>query len=335
MNPAWIRYAPFSLTGLATVAAVGGVGLRVSSDLDLTDAGSETAARWGEQLWALGPIVVIPFAVIALLLVAAAVSVVAYVFAFWGFRLTRRGDGTLHTTRGLVSTNSITLERKRIRGARVHQPILMRIPHGAKVFGLASGSTRHPMLLPPAPESRAREVADVTLGRPGTVGATTVQHGPIAHRRRWTRGALSALLPLAAGGAAAAWLPGAWRVAATVAAVLLAVVAVVSAELRYRNLGHAIVGDALVIGECAVARSRTVLEFDGVVGWVTRESVFQRRSGVLTLIAATAVGARRYRITDLEPDAAAALAAAVLPRTVEPIRERTTRVISGESAGTT
>ncbi len=311
LQPAWIRFAPFSLTGFAVVAAGVGIGFRIVDEAGLRERGSELAESWFARLLDLGPAVVIPGAVILVVVLAVLVSVLAYVLAFWGFRLVRRSDGALHTTRGLISTVAATIERKRVRGVQLHEPVLMRIPGGAKLRAIATGTDRNPTLLPPAPRAEAVQVADEILGRPGVVEAPLAPHGPVALRRRYTRALLGAVLPVAVLIALAVVAPGAWTVLPLVAAVLVAGLAVAAARVRYANLGTVTDGDAVVLGAATLARTRTALEFDGVIGFGTRETFFQRRAGVATLTVATAAGA--FGAVDVTPGRAAELA-----RTVEP-----------------
>ena len=72
----------------------------------------------------------------------------------------------------------------------------------------------------------------------------------------------------------------------------------------------------LVSGSGALARRRTVLERDGVIGWVVRQTYFQRRAGLATLVATTAAGGERVEIVDVPYDAAVAVAAEVTPGAV-------------------
>jgi putative membrane protein len=44
---------------------------------------------------------------------------------------------------------------------------------------------------------------------------------------------------------------------------------------------------------------RTVLEHDGIIGWVVRQSWFQRRLALATLVATTAAGAERVIARDI------------------------------------
>ena len=75
--------------------------------------------------------------------------------------------------------------------------------------------------------------------------------------------------------------------------------AAVVAETSYRHLGHATVGDHLVIGSGELTRVRTVLEHDGIIGWVLQQSFFQRRTGLATVVACVGAGTGGYAAIDL------------------------------------
>ncbi|KXO91575.1 Bacterial membrane flanked domain (plasmid) [Tsukamurella tyrosinosolvens] len=314
LRPEWIRFAPFSLTGFAVVAAGAGIGFRVVDEAGLRERGSEIAESWFVKILDLGAAVVIPAAVVLVIVVSILVSVLAYVLAFWGFRLVRRSDGALHTSRGLISTVAATIERKRVRGVQLHEPVLMRLPGGAKLRAIATGTDRNPTLLPPAPRAEAVQVADEILGRPGVVETPLTAHGPVALRRRYTRAVLGAFVPVVVLVALGVVAPGAWKVLPLVGAVLVAALSAALARLRYANLGTVITGDAVVLGAGTVARTRTALEFDGVTGFGTRETFFQRRAGVATLTVATAAGA--FGAVDVTPERAADVARTVHPEIV-------------------
>ena len=311
LRPEWIRFAPFSLTGFAVVAAGAGIGFRIVDEAGLRERGSELAESWFVKILDLGAAVVIPAAVVLVVIVSVLISVLAYVLAFWGFRLVRRADGALHTSRGLISTVAATIERKRVRGVQLHEPVLMRIPRGAKLRAIATGTDRNPTLLPPAPRAEGVRVAEQILGRTGVVEMPLAGHGPVALRRRYTRALLAAIVPVVVLVALAVVAPGAWKALPIVGAVVVAGLAVAAARVRYANLGTVTEGDIVVLGAPTVARTRTVLEFDGVIGFVTRETFFQRRAGVSTLTVATAAGA--FGAVDVTPTRAADVA-----RTVEP-----------------
>jgi len=93
---------------------------------------------------------------------------------------------------------------------------------------------------------------------------------------------------------------------------LLALAAVVG-EASYRHLGHALADDHLVAGAGALARVRTVLETDGIIGWVVSQSWWQRRIGLADLTATTAAGNERVVVRDVRLGVAVALADAATP----------------------
>ncbi|WP_019203761.1 PH domain-containing protein [Tsukamurella sp. 1534] len=326
-RPAWIRFAPFSLTGFAVVAAGVGIGFRIVDDAGLQERGSELAQSWFSQLLDLGPAVIAVGAIVLLVVLSVLVSVLSYVVAFWGFSLVRRSDGALHIRRGLISTVAATIERKRVRGVQVHEPVLMRVPGGAKLRAIATGTDRNPMLLPPAPRAEVLAVADDVLERAGATELPLVPHGPAAQRRRLTRALLASVIVAAPLVVAAVLLPGWWAAPALVVAAVALLSAPVLARIRYRNLGSAADGELVAIGAGTVARTRTLLEYDGVIGFVTSETLFQRLAGVGTLTIATAAGASSA--VDVTMQRAAATARGIDAEIVAPFLEPT-RGISGD-----
>jgi putative membrane protein len=89
------------------------------------------------------------------------------------------------------------------------------------------------------------------------------------------------------------------------------------AEAAYSHLGHALAGRHLVAGSGDLSRVRTVLETDGIIGWVVRESWWQRRAGLVTLVATTAAGAERVVVVDVPRSTALALARLATPGLLE------------------
>ena len=79
-------------------------------------------------------------------------STAGYRLAFWGYRLTRHPGGTIHVTRGLLSTRATTIEERRLRGVELSQPLLLRWAGGARCDAIATG-------LRDRPRRRARRLA--------------------------------------------------------------------------------------------------------------------------------------------------------------------------------
>jgi putative membrane protein len=315
----WLRFAPFSLSRLVVVAAALGAVGQFADELPVLDAESVGAA-WH---WVLGfalPLVAVTV-VVGALLAWVVVSVTGYVVQWWDLQLTR-GDGSVHLRSGLFTTRSVTVEEKRIRGVELSEPLLLRWVGGAELATLATG-VQHGVtkVLPPCPLPVARGVGAVLLedDHPVTapLAARLVAHGPRARRRCHVRSQWPTLALTAASVAAAATLDWiGWWVPVAVALVTGAV-GVGVAEAAYSHLGHALTGRHLVAGKAELTRVRTVLETDGIIGWVVRESWWQRRVGLATLVATTAAGAERVAVTDVPRGTALALAATATPGLLE------------------
>ena len=111
---------------------------------------------------------------------------------------------------------------------------------------------------------------------------------------------------------AAWWFDVAWQWVLALAVVVLVAAAAVG-EASYRHLGHALAGDHLVAGSGQLARTRTVLETDGIIGWVVSQSWWQRRIGLVDLVATTAAGNERVLVRDVRLEVAVELADAATP----------------------
>ena len=131
---------------------------------------------------------------------------------------------------------------------------------------------------------------------PAPLKVTLISHGSAARRRRLTRALVPALIIVATAGVAIFAGASGWLAAP---AVLLVPVAAVLAVDRYRSLGHALAGSALVTRQGSLDRRLDVLQCDGIIGWNVRESFFQRRAGLATLTATTAAGRQRYAVPDV------------------------------------
>ena len=82
---------------------------------------------------------------------------------------------------------------------------------------------------------------------------------------------------------------------------------------RYRNLGHAFVDGYLVASAGSLVRRRSAVLADAVIGWNLRSTFFQRRLGLVTLVATTAAGAQGYHVLDVGASRGLDLAEAVTP----------------------
>lgn len=322
LDPAWVRYGPFTLSGLVAIGVLFGLGSRLvnESHIDI--------AKIGYVHESIGYLRDRPLPV-AILLVAAAVvvftviaSTIGYVLSFWNFRLSRHTSGTLHVRRGLLTTRSTTIEERRLRGVELSEPLLLRAARGARVLAIATGlrvgrgSDRGgSILLPPAPRAVAVEVAGTVIGDADPLTVALTRHGPRASVRRFTRAVtVSTILILIV--LALVLLAGAPWWAFWTALALLPVGAFLAVD-RARNLGHALTDDWLISRHGSLVRRRYVLRTDAVIGWNMTTSVFQRRVGLTTLVATTAGGRQQYPIPDVPDAEAIRVARAAVPGLLE------------------
>src|SRR3954453_11286472 len=208
---AGIASGPFTLSGLVTLGLMASFAANAFNDANVDPRDIGPLRDAGDAVGGLGPALAV-VAIGAVLLVAVAVfSAAGYVLAYWGFRLTRRPEGTLHVVRGLITTRAVTIEERRLRGVELSEPLLLRAARGARCTAIATGlragrgrDRGGALLLPPAPRAEAGRVATAVLGTDEPLTCALIGHGPRAHRRRYIR-ALTAATPVAVaavGGAA-------------------------------------------------------------------------------------------------------------------------------------
>ena len=327
-DPAWVRFAPFTSSGLVIAAAVLGAITQMVNTfggfrrLD-TERFADDAAGW--SVWA-----AVPIGLIALALVAAALAIGGYLLTNWGFTLTHTGSargGAWHLRRGLLTTRETTLDDERVLGVSVGEPLGLRLVGGGRtsaiVTGLGQKQSGSSVLVPPAPRAVVEGVAGAVLGTDAPLTAPLTGHGPRARTRRFTRALAPALVVLAAAllvvllADVPAWvLP--------VAALGLPVALALAAD-RARALGHALVEGHVVARSGSLDRRREALEIGGVIGWNLRSTWFQRRAGLTSLVATTAGGRQSVTVPDVPEEAALALARAAHPELVDQFLVRTSR----------
>ncbi len=317
MDPRWVRFAPFTMSGVLGAAAILGLGSRLldQSGVDATDVGP---IRGGLAYLQRTPIWLdVLQGLLALVVFVTVLSIGGYALMYWGFRLTRHPGGTLHVTRGLLTTRAISIEERRLRGLELAEPLLLRVVHAARLGGITTGlrskggaDGASSLLLPPAPAGVALEVATQILRDRTPLEVPLTAHGPAARQRRFTRALMGALFLVVAAGLAVWSGAPPWL---AVAALLTIPLAVLLAADRYRSLGHAMAGRFLVTQAGSLFRRRDVLECDGIIGWNLRQSFFQRRAGLATLTATTAAGRQQYAVTDLPLPLAVSLGNRAVP----------------------
>lgn len=332
MSWSWLRFAPLNVTQMVVVLAACAGGFQFVDDLPFADVDHAQSA----YEWVVGQVIVLVVAV-ALALGAVlwlVIALVGYVLQWSGFRLVRlrpanRPEETsLQLRAGLLTTRSTTVEERRVRGVELTEQALMRLARGGELATLATGVEEGTAtVLPPCPADVAVAVGHDVLeaGSTAPLRMPLVAHGGAARRRahvRWQR--MPVVLTLVALGLTLGF-DGPWWPPVLVA-VLLGAFGVVGAEQSYRHLGHELTRRPdgtpwhLVVGSGGYNRVRTVLETDGVIGWVVRQSFFQRRLGLATLVATTAAGSESVDVRDVPLPEALRLADAATPGLLTPFR---------------
>jgi putative membrane protein len=323
LDPAWIRYGPFTLSGLVTIGVVAAFGWRIfnETNVDPNRIGLFREAAGQLQRVSFSTAVLAVF-VVGIVLVAV-FSTVGYVLAYWNFQLTRTAHGTLHISRGLITTRSTTIEERRLRGVEYSEPLLLRAVGAARALAITTGlrvgrgaERGGTVLLPPAPRAQVQRVASDVLADTAPVVAPLTRHPRAALRRRFTRALLGWLVLSGLSGALFGGLGHPlWTI--WVVAVLLPMFLLLAID-RYRSLGHSIVDGRIIFRQGSLVRRRYMIDGTGVVGWTMRQSFFQRRAGVVTLTATTAAGRQGYQLLDVAPSTAVAIADEIQPGVLTP-----------------
>ncbi|WP_369140526.1 PH domain-containing protein [Modestobacter versicolor] len=294
----WLRYAPLVGGYLAVPLAGVGALFRVLDELP---------ERWRPDL---GQPDVSGTTALALFLLAAAVvlvagSVIGCAVVNWRFRLVRRG-GSLVAVRGLVTRRHTELEIDRIRGWAVSAGLGMRLAGAARASALVTGlgdAARRGQLLPLGPRQTAWTLAARLVDDPGELR----RHPPAARRRSVVRACVPGLVALLAG-AVLGPLAGWWWLPA--AGAVLAVLGVPLGLARYAALGHTAGPRSFAVRSGWLVQEHAVLQRRAVVGWQLRQSVVQRRGGLVTVLACVGAGRGGYAAVDMAAAEAAGFARA-------------------------
>ena len=303
----WLLYAPLVGSYLAIPAAAVGAGFRlldelghnVRPDLERLDLGG-------------GWVPAVSIAGVLLLLLAVG-AVIGAALVNWGFTLDRRG-GSLIAVRGLLTRRHTELEIDRIRGGTVSEGLGMRWMRAARINALVTGlgdAARRGQLLPLGPRASAWALIRRLVDDPGPL----VAHPPAARRRSIVRAVATGLL-VSGVGIAATVAAGWWWVLA--AGIGLTVLGVPLGLGRYASLGHAAGPRSFSVRSGWLVREQVILQRRAVVGWRVRQSFFQRRAGLATVVACVGAGTGGYAAVDLAAaDVASFTAAASEPWAAE------------------
>lgn len=319
-QPAWLRYSPLSVSGLLTLAAAAGVIYQSGFAGPLQHS---RIARWaldyGERLGTVNTVAVLGG---ALLVVSVLLTVLRSMLTWGNLVLLRQAD-VLHLRHGLLRLRERAYDMSRLRGGTLRQPLLVRMFGGARLDAVMTGvhgAGEASVLLPPCPASTAEAVLTELVGDREVVTGPLRGHGSRAATRRWTRALGLPLLVGAGLGIAVAingesvvplWVWPAW-IAVTAWCALLAVD-------RIGALGHRVHDGWLVMRSGSLERRRDCLATAGIISWTVRQTPFQRRARVATLVAATAAGVKRYPLIDVPDDLVWSIAAEASPWVAESI----------------
>lgn len=315
-RPDWLRYAPFTSTGFVALAGVVGGGFQVADQLGVFGAIEDDPTTVGFRV---GSAALVLLLVLGVAVLVAVFSVIGYAVANGNFALSHTTpDGSWHVRRGLLTTRETSLDDDRLRGVSIGEPWGLRLVRGGRLSAIVTGLDRSESgssaLLPPTPRSLVDQVAAEVVGSSGPVHAALVDHGPRARARRWTR----ALVPAAV--VAVVLVAVAVATDLSGLAFLAALPLLVGAALgfdRARSLGHALVEGWFVARSGSLTRRRELLATDAVIGWNLHSSWFQRRAGLVTLVATTAGGRQYVALPDVPEQVAVDVAIAAVPGLVE------------------
>lgn len=314
-RPSWLRYSPLSLSGLVSIGVAVGALFQSGVWLDVqSSAVGSSMRRAAEQFGAMTTAaVIVAVVVVSSMVLAVLRSLVTYGNLVLVRRSERAGD-VLTLSYGLLRVREHTYDLRRLRGGTLRRPLLVRLFGGARLDAAMTGITgdgESSMLLPPCPKATAERVLGGLVADPAAVIGPLRRHGRVAARRRWTR---ALLLPALAGavvlvaqllGPVAPWCWIVWAILTAGAALL--------ARDRVQALGHRVDAHWLSARNGSWEQRRYCIATEGIVGWTVRQSWFQRRAGVATLIAATAAGVKAYRVIDVPQEWAWSVAAQASP----------------------
>ena len=285
----WLLYAPlvgsYLAVPVAAVAALFRLVEEVTRGLRPRFEGPAPAAVDGPLLGLLA---------VGFLVLLAVGAVVGAAVVNWRFRLVRRG-GSLVADRGLITRRHTELEIDRIRGCTVTEGLGMRVVGAARVRALVTGlgdAARRGQLLPLGPRTAAWDLTGRLVDDPGPLRP----HPPAARRRRIARAVGGGLLVLLAGAGVAGAGQG-WGLLA--AGGVLTALGVPLGLGRYAALGHAAGPRSFAVRSGWLVREQAVLQRRAVVGWQVRQTAFQRRAGLATVLACVGAGNGGYAAVDM------------------------------------
>ena len=285
MPQRWLLYAPFSLR-LLVLGPAALLGVFNS----LRDASVNSGHLAGLTLSASRPVLVV-LVVLVLVVTAMASGAVTY----WHWTVRTRGDDIV-LTRGLLTRRTVAIERRRLRGVIVREPLAGRPFRAATLQVVLSGVTGNvrsalvPLGPRPALDAFGREFV-------APCRAPIVVHPRGALRRRLRRGLAPCATGIMAAVVAAPFDPAVALVIGGIA-VVAAPLGLLWGRASYAALGHALDDRVLFARHGVLVRHTETVERSEPIGLRIRQSVFARRNGVASVD--VALVARGFsRISDM------------------------------------
>ncbi|MFE7114062.1 PH domain-containing protein [Streptomyces sp. NPDC057654] len=327
-DPRRLRFAPLTFWVFGGVFAVAGAAYRILHETGLEPWKFAFVRRAFEDFGNSALWLTIPLVLLAITAVGSVGAVVLYLENWWNYRLEWTDSATLGVRRGLLTTRAVSIERARLRGVVLREPLLLRAGGGATVRAVAGGlgdrdeNRKRSTVLPPATRAEAVRVCGGMLA--GLAPDAAMRAGELtphprrALRRRTVRGLVCVVLPvtLALAVLGALLTPVLLYCAAGFALVAVPVVRALAHD-AYRALGYAITGPLLLIRSGTFSRDTVALDRNAVLAWTFTDTPFTRRSGLVTATAAVAAGEDGYRVRDMSAAEAADFANAATPGVME------------------
>lgn len=161
----WIRYAPLSVWTFTGTAALLAALFKMFDSFGLKNV----TTRLARELWewvVTQPLLAIPLLLAVHVVVGVAGAMLLFAESWGRYRLDRE-PGRIRLRRGLLTTRSLTLEERRLRGVELHEPLLLRLAGAARVKTIATGLAKTDdedtedtaALTPPLPRATALHIA--------------------------------------------------------------------------------------------------------------------------------------------------------------------------------
>ncbi|MFF5131856.1 PH domain-containing protein [Streptomyces syringium] len=323
-----LRYAPLTFWVFGGVFAASGAVWRVFDGIGIKPWRIGIVRRSFEEFGHSALWLTVPAALLAVVVTGVIGSVLLYAENWGRYRLEWTDRATLGVRHGLLTTRSVSIERARLRGVALREPLLLRAGGGASVRAVAGGlgnreeNRKRSAVLPPASRAEALRVCAGVLGEEVKTDGLR-PHPRAALRRRVVRALTWSVLPPTVALAVLGWLLTPVLLYCAVAYALLATpVACALARDAYRALGHAVRGRHLVVRSGTFGRETVTLRRDAVLAWTFSDTPFSRRSGLVTVTAGVAAGEDGYRIRDMSAREAAEFADTATPGIVTEFLDR-------------